>query len=183
MDMTDIAALHHQFYKELKGYVYSRTKDKNDTEDILQDVFLKIMLKIEQINKAQNLRQYLYGIVRNSVADYYRSKKTHLPLTAQSFLFAEAEEDQLTERITDGCVQRFIRQLPENYRSALLSTEFENIPQKELAEKLEISYSALKSRVQRGREKLKEMLLNCCAIQNDSYGNILEAMPRSCNCK
>jgi RNA polymerase sigma-70 factor, ECF subfamily len=181
--MTDIAALHQQFYKELKGYVYSRTKDKSDTEDILQDVFLKIMLKIDQINKAQNLRQYLYGIVRNAVADYYRSRKTHLPLSTSAAVLDEDEEDQLTERITDGCVQRFIGQLPENYRSALLSTEFDNIPQKELAEKLDVSYSTLKSRVQRGREKLKEMLMDCCIIQNDKYGNILEATPRGCDCK
>ncbi|MGL5892354.1 MAG: sigma-70 family RNA polymerase sigma factor [Bacteroidia bacterium] len=180
--MTDISALHNQFYKELKGYVYSRTKDKSDTEDILQDVFVKIILKIEQINEAQNLRQYLYGIVRNSVADYFRSKKTHLSITEQNVLHTEAEEDQLTERITDRCVQRFIHQLPEKYRSALLSTEFENVPQKELAVKLDISYSALKSRVQRGRVMLKEMLVNCCEIQNDIYGNILEATPRTCNC-
>ena len=181
--MADIAAIHHQFYKELKGYVYSRTKDKSDTEDILQDVFVKIILKIEQISEAQNLRQYLYGIVRNSVADYYRSKKTHLPISEQNIQLTEAEEDRLTERITDKCVQRFIHQLPEKYKSALLRTEFENVPQKELALQLNISYSALKSRVQRGREKLKEMLINCCAIQNDSHGNILEAVPNSCDCK
>ncbi len=180
--MADIAAIHHQFYKELKGYVYSRTKDRSDTEDILQDVFLKMMLKIDQINAAQNLRQYLYGIVRNSVADYYRSKKTHLPITEQHVPLTETEEDQLTERITDRCVQRFIHQLPEKYKSALLSTEFENVPQKEMAAKLNISYSALKSRVQRGREKLKEMLISCCAIQNDKYGNSTEAAPQSCDC-
>jgi RNA polymerase sigma-70 factor (ECF subfamily) len=49
----------------------------------------------------------------------------------------------------------------------------EGLSQRELADKLGISYSGAKSRVQRGREKLKNMVLQCCEVATDKYGNVL----------
>ncbi len=47
-----------------------------------------------------------------------------------------------------------------------------NLSQKELAKRLNISHSGAKSRVQRGREKLKQLILECCALKSDVYGNL-----------
>jgi RNA polymerase sigma-70 factor (ECF subfamily) len=79
-------------------------------------------------------------------------------------------------------VKPFIQKLAPNYRDALLITEFQNISQKELAQKLNISYSGAKSRVQRGKEKLKELILNCCLVQTDTYGNVLNGEDKDCAC-
>jgi RNA polymerase sigma-70 factor (ECF subfamily) len=61
-------------------------------------------------------------------------------------------------------------------------TEFQDISQKDLAIKLGISYSGAKSRVQRGKEKLKELLVACCAYQSDVYGNIINDENGKCGC-
>ena len=58
--------------------------------------------------------------------------------------------------------RRIIDRLPEPYREALVMTAFEGLAQEDLAKRLGISVSAAKSRVQRGREQLKEMLLDFC---------------------
>lgn len=84
-----------------------------------------------------------------------------------------AEEENFTKEAT-VCIRSTIKRLPEKYREALELTEFQGLSQKELSEKLGISYSGAKSRVQRGRRKLKQLLEGCCHIEADRYGNIVD---------
>ena len=72
-----------------------------------------------------------------------------------------------------------INQLPEKYREAVYWADIKGITQNELAEKLSISVSGAKSRVQRGRQKIKEIVLKCCDINADKYGNIVDYVPRN----
>ena len=72
--------------------------------------------------------------------------------------------------------------LPAPYGQALTLTEFEGLTQRQLAERLGISLSGAKSRVQRGREKLKEALLDCCQFEFDRRGKIIDCMPKGEGC-
>ena len=78
--------------------------------------------------------------------------------------------------------RKMIFSLPEPYRQALVLTEFEGLTQKELASRLGISLSGAKSRVQRGREKLKQDLLECCRFEFDRRGKVIECEPRQSDC-
>ena len=62
----------------------------------------------------------------------------------------------------------------KKYNEALYFTEIKGFSQKELAEKLNISYSGAKSRVQRGRILLKNLLTECCTFHVDAYGTIID---------
>jgi RNA polymerase sigma-70 factor (ECF subfamily) len=176
----DITHIWTDFSRELKGYITKIVKNQADADDILQEVFIKIIRNSDKVKLARNLRQYIYGIVRNAIGDYFRIK----PNSAIEVppVMIEPDEQFLNATIAECCIKPFINQLPEKYKVALLLTEFQDFSQKELAEKLNISYSGAKSRVQRGKEKLKEMILDCCAYQSDVYGNILEGERKNCNC-
>lgn len=176
---TEIAKIWEDFHKELRTYVAKTIRNQADTDDIMQDVFVKIIRNIEKVNKAENLRQYLYGIVKNAIKDYFNNQERNNNEIPD--LVFEEEIESLNIIIADK-LKPFINQLPEKYKEALLITEFQNISQKELAEKLNISYSGAKSRVQRGKEKLKEQLLDCCVFQSDIYGNIIEVKQKKCRC-
>ncbi|MEO1451622.1 MAG: sigma factor-like helix-turn-helix DNA-binding protein, partial [Bacteroidota bacterium] len=76
----------------------------------------------------------------------------------------------------------FLKQLPPKYQEALTATALEGVSQKELAEQLGISYSGAKSRVQRGKEKLKSLILACCKTETDRYGNLIEIQKKACDC-
>lgn len=178
----DVTNIWTNFNKELKGFIYNKTKNSVDTDDILQEVFIKIIRNIDKVNQSENLRQYLYGIVRNTLSDYFKNQKTFSNDTEIQEQFSEIETNSLNETIAECCIKPFISKLPDNYKQALLITEFQNVSQKELAEKLNISYSGAKSRVQRGKEKLKELILNCCAYQNDKYGNLIVTEDKNCDC-
>lgn len=179
---NDVTHIWTDFHKELKGFIYNKTRNSVDTDDILQEVFIKIIRNIDKINQSENLRQYLYGIVRNAINDYFRSRKNTTSDIETSEQFSEIETQSLNTTIAECCIKPFINKLSNNYKEALLITEFQNVSQKELAEKLNISYSGAKSRVQRGKDKLKELILNCCAYESDVYGNLISKSENNCGC-
>ena len=114
--------------------------------------------------------------------DYFKNKKPIVDATEIEEELTEEDTQSLNTTIGECCIKPFINKLPDNYREAILLTEFQDISQKELAEKLNITYSGAKSRVQRGKEKLKEMILGCCAFQSDKYGNLSESENKDCGC-
>jgi RNA polymerase sigma-70 factor, ECF subfamily len=177
---ADISQIWRDFHKELKGYITKTVKSQTDADDILQEVFIKIIRNNEKVNMAKDIRQYIYGIVRNAIRDYFRNK----PIIGIqiSHVITEEEDPQLNATIAECCVKPFIKQLPRKYKEALVLTEIQLVSQKDLAEKLNISYSGAKSRVQRGKEKLKEMILNCCSYQADAYGNLMEGERKNGSC-
>ena len=179
---TEVTNIWTDFHKELKAFILNKTRNSADTDDILQEVFLKIIRNIDKVNQAENLRHYLYGIVRNAINDYFRNRKQIVDNTEIEEKITEEETQSLNTTIAECCIKPFINKLPNNYREALLITEFQDISQKELAERLNISYSGAKSRVQRGKDKLKELILNCCACQSDKYGNLIETENKNCGC-
>ncbi|MTI31965.1 RNA polymerase sigma factor SigZ [Xanthovirga aplysinae] len=178
----DINKIWDDFHQELKAFILNKTRNSADTDDILQEVFIKIMQNMNKVKHAKSLRHYLFGIVRNAITDYFRNKQYDQHNLEIPEKLTEEESESLNETIAECCIKPFINQLPENYKKALLSTEFENISQKDMANKLNISYSAAKSRVQRGKEKLKGLILQCCSLESDKYGNLSAKSKKNCNC-
>jgi RNA polymerase sigma-70 factor (ECF subfamily) len=75
-----------------------------------------------------------------------------------------------------------VDELPETYREALRLTEYEGLSQKELSERVGISFSGAKSRVQRARAKIKQQLLDCCHFELDHAGRIIDYQPHCACC-
>ncbi len=168
------------FNGELLRFIKVRVNDVSVAEDILQDVFVKIHKNITSIAKEEKITSWVYQITRNTIIDYYRKKKldtTHLDFEILNTSETEEEEVRFT-----ACLRPFIDQLPEDYKKVLLSTSFGKVSQKEFAENEKLSYSTVKSRVQRGKEKLKKLFVDCCALEADKYGNIIGSKNDNCDC-
>lgn len=163
------------FYGRLRWFVFRHIKDYHDGEDILQDIFLKIHNNIENLKNMEKFDAWAYRITRNAIADYYRRRRTLAPDAAPA---SEAGMDAAVEEATAGnplsCIRPMIDHLPEKYKQAIIMTEYKGLTQKEMAEKLGLSVSGAKSRVQRAREMLKNMLLQCCHFEFDRRGNIID---------
>ena len=80
--------------------------------------------------------------------------------------------------VLNPCIRRFVGQLPRGYRDALVLTEWRGLTQEQMAKQLGLSVSGAKSRVQRARTQLKKLLLDCCRLELDRRGNVLEMRPR-----
>jgi RNA polymerase sigma-70 factor (ECF subfamily) len=67
-----------------------------------------------------------------------------------------------------------IERLPEPYREAMKLADFAGTSQQEIADRAGISLSGAKSRVQRARHLLREMILDCCRVEHDIRGNVVD---------
>jgi RNA polymerase sigma-70 factor (ECF subfamily) len=171
---TDVAS-------KLRGYIRTRVRDHAAAEDILQDVFVKAHSRIAQLKSPEKLEGWLFLIARNAVADHYRKSRSHEELSAD--LATEAQDPEFENACQlRAAFRRMIEELPAPYGQALTLTEFEGLTQKQLAERLGISLSGAKSRVQRGREKLKGALLDCCEFEFDRRGKIIDCAPKNQDC-
>jgi RNA polymerase sigma-70 factor (ECF subfamily) len=167
-----------EYHDNLLSFIQKRVNDNNMSEDILQDVFVKILTKINTLKNNSKLRSWLYQVTRNAISDYYRDKKKADSISASGFAPEFENEDNMMREV-EGWVGCLIKGLPDIYREAVELSEIEGIPQKDIAKKLNISYPNARSRVQRGRNLLKNRLTQCCMINADVYGNILDYKGKS----
>lgn len=173
----DTSAIWNRFNGELEQFIVSKVSNKETAKDLLQDVFMKIHKNKHQLKTESKLTSWVYQITRNTIIDFYRSRKEIIP---EELNLKDTEESKNNQFL--GCLLPFVDQLPEKYQEAIRLTSLEGISQKDYAKKKGISYSAAKSRVQRGREKLKELFTACCDIESDKYGNIISDPKPDCNC-
>jgi len=171
-----------EFHPRIKQFILKRIPDEYNAEDILQEVFLKIHARIDTLRDEEKLQGWMYQIARNVIADYYRQHKAIVALSEALLLPEEpVVDDDVVKDLLPG-VRTMVNSLPDEYRQALLLTEYEGLTQRELAERLGLSLSGAKSRVQRAREKLKAMLLDCCHFEFDRLGKIIDYQPRCACC-
>ena len=173
-----------EFSIPLRSFIRQRVSNEQDAEDILQEVFLKIHKGIDGLKENNKIHPWIYRITRNAITDYYR--KYGKPVISLEFLedmMVESEEDFSSNGEIAECLKSMINSLPDKYKEAILLTEFQSLTQKELSIKLGLSISGAKSRVQRARKMLKEMLLGCCRLEFDRLGNIIDYKHKSSECK
>ena len=120
------------------------------------------------------MRPWLYQITRNAVIDYYRLQKPSEAVPDELVQEDTREEDNRAPRELARCLVPLLDALPEPYRQALRLAEFEGAKQREVAARLELSLSGAKSRVQRARKMLRDVLLKCCRVQLDRRGGAVD---------
>lgn len=171
-----------EYHKKLSAFIRARVSDDVITQDILQDIFIKIHSQIASLKQQTKLEAWIYQVTRNSIIDYYRSKKTieKLPDWLEQ---SQAEEEEIIRQELSLCLIPMIEQLPAKYRLAIQLSELEGKTQKEVAENENISLSGAKSRVQRGRKLLKAMLLDCCELELNRKNQVTDYTRKQKNCK
>ncbi len=174
-----IDRLYRDLHGRLRAFIRSRVRDDQAADDILHDVFLKIHLRIDQLRSSDRIESWLYSITRNAIADHQK-KRVETDLDVEQ-LAQDAEAGDAYHKLGLS-LQAMIDRLPDTYRDAIRKTELENLSQRELAQTLGISFSGAKSRVQRGREMLKELLLECCHFDFDHLGSLIDYQPHACCC-
>ena len=166
----------------IRNFIRGRVEDDAAADDLLQEVFLRVHQNMSHLRDTQRLESWIYQVARHVIIDHYRARRDLVAITEavpdQSEVFHEPDAAQELS----GSMRGLVEALPEPYREALLLTEFEGLSQKELAERLGISFSGAKSRVQRARQKIKDELLTCCHFEFDHYGRVIEYREHCCCC-
>ncbi len=162
---------------DLRRFIRRRVPDDHLAEDLLQEVFVRIHRGVATLHDADRLEAWVYRIVRNVITDHFRRLDRTLEL-ADADPVDDAEDPQSQTRCRSTLwLDEMIRTLPDGYRDAVRLAEIDGLPQAEVGVRLGLSVSGAKSRIQRGRALLKGALEQCCQLEFDGRGAILDCEP------
>lgn len=163
-----------RFSDELEAFIARRVRDRDLASDLLQETFVRVHQGLPNLKDDERVLAWIYRVARNTIADHFRKEVKAESLDGNEHAgTAEPESDNWNEEM-GRCLLGMLSSLPEEYRAAVELAEVEGIPQREVGERLGLSLSGAKSRVQRGREMLRNMLLECCHVELDRRGNVVD---------
>ncbi len=163
--------------ERLRRFILARVDNEEVAADLLQDTFLRIHQRLDSVEDHDRLAAWVFRIARNVVTDHYRNRRRERDRPHVSIDAEPVVDDAGTGNRNDdvvGWLPELIDGLPEAYRDAVRLHELEGLSQQAVADRLGLSLSGAKSRVQRGREKLKTVLHRCCSFELAQRGNILD---------
>lgn len=173
---------------QLRVFVRRRIAHPTRADDLVADILLRIHQNIESLDDQERLPNWVFRIARNAIIDEYRraarSREQLVATLADEPAQAPAEEDEAgAMRELSGCLRPMLDRLPAEQRDALEMIDLDGMTQRDAAQRAGVSLSGMKSRVQRGRRRLAELLGQCCALTLDSRGVPMDyEPPPECGC-
>ena len=169
--------------QRLRPYVARRVPSGADVDDILQEIFVRLHRGLSALRDEERFGGWVYRIAQNVIADTgrARSRDPVVPMAEPPEVRSDAPASDAGAELQSAlgeCVAMFVARLPSPYREAVTLTELEGLTQRAAAEMLGISLPGMKSRVQRGREKIRSMFDECCQLSLDCRGRVVACEPR-----
>ena len=131
----------------------AHTKNFHDSEDIMQDVFLKAVSKLDTLKDAKRIRAWLMQIARRMCIDYHRGKPEATEQITENIESSDDEKNKQISRLHEA-----ISKLPEEYREPITLYYLDNQNCPSVAKMLGISEDAVRTRLVRARLRLHEIL-------------------------
>jgi len=165
----------------LRPYVARRVRSANEVDDVVQEILVRVHKGLASLHDDESFGGWVYRIAAHTIADTAQAHARD-PIAGVAELgdVARDEADEVDDLQLElgECVALFVARLPSPYREAITLTELQGLTQKEAAEMLGTSLSGMKSRVQRGREKIRAMFEECCEISVDCRGRVVDCAAR-----
>ena len=171
--VTESAHPWPQLLDDLRRYVQRRVADPEAAEDLVQDTLTKLAAKVHEAPLTVPLHAWAIRVARNAIVDHYRARRGS-ESSPDDVPIDDPQQQQLEREGLLASFRAFVHALPPEQREAVLLTEYEGVSQTELAERLGVPVSTVKSRVQRGRKRLEQALRDCCTFEFDRRGNLVD---------
>jgi RNA polymerase sigma-70 factor, ECF subfamily len=166
----------------LNAYLARRLPTVELAEDLTQETASRALAAAATLREPEHLDAWLYRIADRLIVDHHRRTRAVLPLSdaMSATLAAPDTADASTTAHTDlaACVRPLLATLPAAQRDALALADLDGLPQQDVAERLGLSLSGAKSRIQRARAALRQRFEDCCVIETNRRG-IVDYTPRT----
>ena len=157
----------------LRPYVARRVASAAEVDDLVQEILVRVHKGLATLRDEESFGGWVYRIAARAIVDAAKSHaRDPIARGADVVDAAGVGSDEAADLQLElgECVALFVARLPSPYREAITLTELQGLTQKDAAEMLGTSLSGMKSRVQRGREKIRAMFEECCEISVDCRG-------------
>ena len=181
--MHNFENIYEEFQPRIKRYLSSLVGE-DAACDLAQAVFLKVSQSLDSFRGESSLATWLYRIATNLAHDHGRSPQVQQQRREQQLAEGESFEDLPDSRLMamdnvyirqemNDCIRSVVVGLPESYRAALLLVEFEELTNQEAADVLGISLEAIKIRLHRARQILRQAMQNQCSFYRDERNELM----------
>ena len=169
-------AIWMQLSSDLRRFIRRRVSNDHLAEDLLQETFVRVHRNVAALQEAERLAAWVYQIAQDVVHDHHRGAANPTVRLAD----AGPVDDNGNHEPQFGRVwlDEMIRTLPDGYREAVQMAKIDERSQQYVADQLGLSLSGAKSRIQRGRAMLKDVLQQCCSFELDSRGRVMGCEPK-----
>jgi len=157
--------------EQLRAHLRRRGLDASVAADVVQDVFTKALTHQQAGKSISNITGWLFSAVRNAAIDHHRANRPTAPLVED--VAEEPAEDLQAHAAMAECLRPLTARLPKIYRDTVQAVDLEQMLIRDVAQREGVSLSAIKTRASRGRQMLKEALLQCCQVEFG--GGLVEA--------
>ena len=161
-------------YQKLVNFVRKNLDERYfeaSPEDIVQDVALGLIDKLDLDAQIENLTGYIYRSVKNKIIDYQKKKQRNVSIETftgwknENYLLNTMTDETIAEEndyanIAPEMLQQAISQLRPDEQALIIATEFENHTYEVLSEEWDVPLGTLLSRKHRALSKLHRILLN-----------------------
>lgn len=173
---------------QLRTFVRRRIANPDRADDLVAEILLRVHQNVGSLDDQERLPNWVFRIARNAIIDEYRrAGRSREQLTAtlhdEPAAESEADNDPGAVRELSACLRPMLGGLPPEQRDAVQMIELDGMSQADAADRAGVSLSGMKSRVQRGRRRLAELLGQCCALTLDGRGVPMDyEAPSGCGC-
>ncbi|MBN8684551.1 MAG: RNA polymerase sigma-70 factor [Chitinophagales bacterium] len=162
-DETALRHIFKAYYRPLLADAWRLVPDRSVCEDLVQEVFVELWRKREELSIHSSLRAYLRRAVVNRAINHLKSDKRfvgeeYLP-QGDTETPEAAQEQALAQEIQESRIHEAIAQLPEKCRVVFVLSRFEHKSHKEIAEILDISTKTIENQITKAMKMLREFLI------------------------
>ncbi|MBT1703169.1 sigma-70 family RNA polymerase sigma factor [Chryseosolibacter indicus] len=161
-------------YKAIHDYTWKLTGSKEKTDEITQEVFIKVHQSLHTLNDDKKILSWLKKIIYNTLIDHYRAENRFQIAELSDLMQPDDSADEEGFSDVVQCIEALIELMPPEERSLLMAIEVQGVSQTEYAQQHNLPISTVKSRIQRAREKLRTKITSNCFLLTDRYGNIMD---------
>lgn len=160
--------IYHRYHDLLYGYVYNKLKDKEEAQDIVHDILIKIWSNRQQLENVKSLKSYLFTSVRNKAFDFFAQKKIsdkYLSSLEDALKYYSPTADYtVREKDLDAYIKKQISLLAPKMREVFELSRYEYRSNAEIAELLGISKNTVETQIKRALKVLKYKLTTLLSI-------------------
>ncbi len=162
-DRSAFGLLFEHFQESVFNFIAYKTGDRDLSEDILQETFLKVWRNREQLDESKSIKSFLFTMANNSAMNHFRHQKVVHSHQAGYRLDLEGRspQDIVESKEFYEQVLGAIENLPEKTRITFMMSRFEDLSYKEIAERTDVSIKTVESHMGKAlrliREKINEI--------------------------
>ncbi len=156
--LDQLNELFNRYSKRLYGYFIKSTLDRDASDDLTQDLFIRVMKYRKSYKDAQSFEIWVFQIARNMVKDHFKKMKVHSdhfnPVEVMPEVMEESSNGQ-NER--EKVLYQALKKLPDDKRELLVMSRFEGMKYEQIATLRKTSVSNIKVQVHRTMKELKDL--------------------------